>query len=484
MENKTKDSSLKSILYFSFGSWISGIISFLTVTFTAILLQPAEYGKAGLFTIANLILTNLILLGLDQSFVRQFYMVKPENRSKIFWNSITPLFPISILYSIIIISLWEPFSYFLFGFESFLAILLLIFTSFISTLDTFGLNLLMIKKKSRNYSWCISIRVITNLLITVFYAVFIRQDFFAVIFGLLFSHLISFIISFTMEKKFWMKDIFSFQLSKVKRSYIYGIPICIGIMLSILQKSVSQFFLRFYSNFSAVGILSLCFSVASLLTIINSGILNYWISASLEKYEENKNNVEFLESLSQIMIFASLTITFLVLIFKDIIPIIFGKSYQEATNVLPFILFIPLFTILTQVIGRGIYFKEKSYWSAISMTISLILNVIGCYFLIPFLDIRGAAIAAGLSSLVNFIIQSVISVYLYNVNYHFKKLIISLIILNIVSLFNTFTSNLILSFIINSIALILIFIIYSNQLKKTFEILSHIKSKLKFFNKI
>ena len=361
---------------------------------------------------------------------------------------------------------------------------MLVFTSFISALDTFALNLLMIKKKSGNYSKCISIRVITNLLITVFYVVFINQDFFALIFGLLFSHLISFIISFTMEKKFWMKDVFSFQLSKVKRSYIYGIPICIALLLSILQKSVSQFFIRFYSNFSAVGILSLCFSVASLLTIINTGILNYWFSTSLEKYEENKNNRKYFELLSQLIIFASLTITFLVLIFKDMIPIFFGKSYQEVTNVLPFILFIPLFSSLTQVIGRGIHFKEKSYWSSISMIISVILNVIGCYFLIPFLGIRGAAIAAGLSSLVNFIIQSVISFYLFNVNYHFKKLIISLIILNIVSLFNIFTSNLILSIIINLIALILIFIMYSDQLKKTIEILSHIKSKLKFFNKI
>lgn len=150
--------------------------------FYSIIIAISWIRKSSFFSIANLILTNLIFIGIDQSFVRQFYKVKPENRSKIFWNSITPLFPISILYSIIIIPLWELFSYFLFGFETFLAILLLIFTSFISTLTTFALNLLIVKKKSRNYSKCISIRVITKLLITVFYAVLIRQDFFAGIF--------------------------------------------------------------------------------------------------------------------------------------------------------------------------------------------------------------------------------------------------------------------------------------------------------------
>ena len=280
-----------------------------------------------------------------------------------------------------------------------------------------------------------------------------------------------------MERKLWLKDIFSFQLRSIKNNYIYGIPICMGFILTILQKSIGQFFLRFNSNFSDVGILNLCFSIASILTIINTGFLNYWNPTSFEKYENNKNNIKYFEIMGQNVIFFSLTISFLVLIFKDIVLLLFGMSYREATYVLAFVLFIPLFSLLTQITGRGIQFKKKTYWSFIAMIISLIINVIGCYFFIPLFGARGAAISIGIASLANFIIQSIISIYLYHINYHFEKLIISLFILNSVFFFNTFSSNIGLSFFINTIALFSIFILYYDQLKKVLDILNYIMNR-------
>ena len=57
---------------FSLGPIIGALIGFITVPITSNLISPDQFGMASMFNLANTILTLIVLIGIDQDYMREY----------------------------------------------------------------------------------------------------------------------------------------------------------------------------------------------------------------------------------------------------------------------------------------------------------------------------------------------------------------------------------------------------------------------------
>src|SRR5688572_31770035 len=82
--------AFKIFLKFSFGTWVNAAISLVSIPVITWFIDPAEIGKATIFTISYNLLLNILLLGVDQSFVRFFNESGSNDKAKLLINSAFP----------------------------------------------------------------------------------------------------------------------------------------------------------------------------------------------------------------------------------------------------------------------------------------------------------------------------------------------------------------------------------------------------------
>lgn len=76
---------LKKLFGFSIGPIVGAIIGFITVPVTSHLIAPDQFGLASMFNLANSILTLVVLIGIDQAYMREFNECK--DKKKLLFNS-------------------------------------------------------------------------------------------------------------------------------------------------------------------------------------------------------------------------------------------------------------------------------------------------------------------------------------------------------------------------------------------------------------
>lgn len=81
-----RNSLINKFLSFSIGSWISIIIGVLSTLLITRLFSPDQTGIVSMFEPFANITTTFIICGIDQSFIRFFYVEKEENRKIFLFN--------------------------------------------------------------------------------------------------------------------------------------------------------------------------------------------------------------------------------------------------------------------------------------------------------------------------------------------------------------------------------------------------------------
>jgi O-antigen/teichoic acid export membrane protein len=81
---------LKSFLSFSIGTWVNALLSFITTPVITFLISPSEFGKASMYTLVYAVLSIVVRIGTEQSYVRFFYEYPENERNKLLWACIWP----------------------------------------------------------------------------------------------------------------------------------------------------------------------------------------------------------------------------------------------------------------------------------------------------------------------------------------------------------------------------------------------------------
>ncbi|URC13112.1 lipopolysaccharide biosynthesis protein [Flavobacterium sp. B183] len=457
--------SLALFLKFSYGGLISAVLSFLSTPIITALVLPNEFGKASMITLGFSLLMNFVQLGADQSFVRFFYQDKyNQSTSLLLLNSIIVPVILSFVTIGVIFLLGDEISLFLTDEVNKSVPILLSLLLLVGVIERFSTLLIRMNQKGVLFSNLKIIQSLTNIIIVILYANFIKSSFIAIVYGLLISTFLTGIIGIYVERKYWLNST-SINKNDITEILKYGLPFVPTFLISWIFEGIDKIALKNYSTFSEIGLYTAAYKIVAILTIIQVTFSNFWVPISYEAYEKNSNESRKLFQ----NIFSGLSglffiLAILIISFKDIIIIFFAKKYNSASIIMPFLIFMPVMYTLSEITVGGINFKNKTYWHLMISIISAFVNIIGVYFLVPLYGAIGAAISTGCAYIVFFYARTLISNYYFPLNFQLLKTTISILILFFVCTINTFISSLIFCSIINFLSLVFICFIYRNEL--------------------
>jgi O-antigen/teichoic acid export membrane protein len=228
--------------------------------------------------------------------------------------------------------------------------------------------------------------------------------------------------------------------------------------------SIDRISLRQYTNFEQVGLYSAAFKVVSVMNLIQTGFISYWIPLAYERYEKNSENKEFFRKANLAASVVTFLFGMLVLSFKDILFLILAKTYREASYIAPFLVLAPLLDTLSLTTMLGINFKKKTYWHLVVASISAVANYAGNTLLVPSLGAKGAAISTGLSYIVYFMARTLIAERLYPVGFKLNKILLGIIATIAVAYVGTFYRSIKLNVIAGAAGIISIMLIYKDEI--------------------
>lgn len=453
----------KKLLGFSIGPIVGAIIGFITIPVTSHLISPDQFGLTSMFNLANSILTLIVLMGIDQAYMREYN--EYEDKKKLLYNSIIIPFIATIIIGITLIIFKDFFALILFDNSTIVKpIILLAICLPLFIIEKFLLLSIRMEEKAVKYSfWNIASKLL-NLVCLIVLLVFYKKNFESVIYATILSQfIISIILCIACRKSisFSIKNIDKEQRKKIFR---FGLPLVPATLIGYGLNSMDTIFLRGMTTYTELGYYSVALRIINVLTLLQASFTNFWSPMAFKWKAEKVENKKF-ELVSKGVTLVMSVVLLLILLFKDLIPVIISEEYKQVIYILPFLLFHPIFYTMSETTTLGISFTRKTGYNIIVSMISLVVNLILNTLLIPIHGAVGAAIATGISYLVFFWIRTLISRNLWY-KFPIKHFVITSVILMVVVIINTLINDIIITITINVIAILLIGVTYRDIIQE------------------
>lgn len=467
MDKTTQQSNglnfIKKLVGFSSAAWISAAISFIATPIVTRIFLPEEIGKVNLFITFLTFFQTICILGLDQAYMR-FYHEKENGfeKEKLLALCLRINLIIACISSIFIMIFTNSISKFITGEENIKITIFLIIAMFSSTiLRMNSINSRMEQKIVLYLFQSIAITIIEKLsyILTIVVAPTYMNAIIIIVTG---YFLVSIIMLFINRKKIFY-SLKNTTKETVKTILKFAVPYLPVLLLSWLNNSIPQLFLKRFVDYSSIGIYSNAVTIANILTILQTGFSVYWSPFAYENYKDNK---ERLRKVHKVITLLIVLLALFVVLGQDIIYILLGEKYRASKLFFAFLLFTPICNTIADTTGIGIMISKKSYFNIITFICNTAVNVCLCLLLIHMIGVAGAAISAGTSAIVMLIVRTYIGNKYYKITESYIHIIISITSLYIVAISNLcFSELIILKYGIPIIAIIINMIVYRKEIK-------------------
>lgn len=437
-EENTGVKFVSRIFGFSMASWVNCLISLIATPITTALFVPEELGKVNmLLSYANIVVP-FVYMGFDQAYVR-FYN-EPVGK-----NSCSSMFKLCLVASgilmlpVVMVTLifWQSLSVGIIGYASFWIYVCLVLYVFATMLMRYA-NL---KARMDNNIWLFFTQsVLSTIIIKISfagvalikpaaeYAIFFRS-------ALLF--LAGMIFAVGALKKCG-KDPVDYEKETLKEVLRYGLPLFPMVFVVMLNTSLSQLILKNYMEYEMIGIYSNAVTMASIITIIQSGLNTFWTPFVYE-YRADPSKIQKMHHIVSLVL---ILCGFGIIIFQDLIYLILvNQTYWASKAVMGLLMVSPISETISETLGLGIELSKKTYLKLPVYFISILVNILACLILIPKYGIIGAAIANAISSLTMLLIKSLIGEHYYRCSDNYRNLILCMALFIATAFFSCFYNH-------------------------------------------
>ncbi|MGG7164297.1 lipopolysaccharide biosynthesis protein [Clostridium ihumii] len=461
MSNK---SLLNKFLSFSIGSWVTFIIGIFSAPIITRMFNPEQYGIYSNFELYCTLAMIIIMFGIDQSFVRFFYVEEEQDRKRLLFRCLKVPIITNIVLVIIIILFREQISNFLF--EEYSVKLMLIFILHISFLiiNRFALLVVRMQQKSKTYSLLVVMNKVFYLLMIFVTAIFFKNNYISLVLALLVSNIAVTILAIVCEKGYWnifKKDTLNSTIkTSTKEIFTYGAPLVITGAIHYIFQSADKIAIKYFCGATELGIYSGAAKIVALLTILQGCFTTFWVPVAFERYEKDPDDTEFFEKVNLIVTIAMFFCAIGLILFRDVLILFLGKQYKPAMFIIPFLSFMPIMYTVSETTVLGINFKKEQKKHIYISVISCAVNIIGNFLLVPKLGAVGAGISTGLSYIVFFSMRTYISQKYFKVNYHLKKFYIMTFSLCMYTFYATFYNFGWIYIILGILEFVILYVLY------------------------
>lgn len=394
---------------FGLGGVLTKLIGFILIPLYTREISVAEYGILGLLEFFGQLLIILFSFGQIPALFRWFNLLESEKeKNKIFFTVIISLSGIFFLASTFGILFKNSISQFITGEKTNSYLIAYIFISYSTdALKNILLTIYRINKKPLRYIIILSLSLIINLLLNIYFVAFRKLSIEGVLIGNTISSILTLIALIFDNFKNLSPQL---ELREFYKMLRFGFPMVLSGFSGVLLMMSDRYLLRTYATLDDVGIYTLGYKIAGIinLVLIQSFSLA-WPAVAWDAFK--KPNVQrFISKVLTYFVFITLWIILAFSIFsKEIIHVLIKNNlYWESIKIVPIIALSYSFYGMYYLTGIVFHFKNKTKYLPIILGFCAGFNIILNIILIPRFTIYGAAY----STLASYIIMFLLTYYL------------------------------------------------------------------------
>lgn len=429
-----KQSLLRNLIGYSLPSYVGAAFSLLSIPIITRLFSADEVGKINMFLAYANILFVFCNMGYDQAFVR--FCNERENN-----NTIGALSGLCMSISFIFLLIVAVVTFLFYKHISF-AICDVVSIWVVVALDLFlAVRIItqyttLISRMSQNiieYSAQTILTIIMTKFVFIIAAVW-NPVFHTAIKIIVISNIILaaifcmyFIYKGVLCRFRGLTKAFVVQLSK------YALPFVPTFFIATANLYLSQFILKKYVGFDAIGIYANAVSMANIMSIVQSGFNAYWPAFVFANYKTEQSTIQ---KLHYLVIIVLTLFSISVVAGQDVLYLIVGDEFKASKSIFPLLIIVPIVYTMAETTRIGIRIAQKTYYELFISTAVLASNFVLCLVLIPRYYLVGAAMSSVISSIIGLYIASYIANKYYQSISSFIPMTLSIILLFISAYIN------------------------------------------------
>lgn len=191
----------------------------------------------------------------------------------------------------------------------------------------------------------------------------------------------------------------------------YSVPLMPAMLLSTVNANIPLFFVRHILDFSAVGLFSMSVTVSSAINFIGSGINSFWPTYVFNNHEHKQHVIQLFHRALTFCLYFTASI---LIALRAIVPFFLGEGYESSGGLFAILIISPLCYSIGETAGIGIHIKKKSYLYLIVYLAGLIVNIFLCFALTHLLGVTGAALSVSITAIVLLLAKAVIGNRFYD----------------------------------------------------------------------
>jgi len=467
MKKNGKESLVSSIIGFSLASWITTLIGLVVVPISTRIILPDELGKINLFNSVVSIAYPLFCFGLDHGYMRLFNEIDDRQRKFLWTKSIIISLGIITAGAVIILPFREAVSFAIVGEKTRSVFSMLVISLCSYTIERYILVRYRMTDEAFRYTSFALVCSLVNKVIFILPALFGMVDYkSALIFTTVFNIALIFLTMLFSKRYILFKGGAGTKRALIQESFAFGWPLMLVVVINQITQNAPKFFLKEYTDYTSVAIFASAATIASVVTIAQSGFSLVWTPYVYANY---KDKPEEIDRLHRCVVCIITGIAAILISFQHLFVWLLGSYYRNITTFLPIMVLSPVLLMFGEITGIGINIAKKTFLHFIYNAAGVAITVLFCIVLIPIWGSVGAAIAALLGGLTVFIIRTFLAQKYYSPVYSYKYIIFSIVVLSALAGGNCiYDGNILISSILSAILFLFGLWFYRKQLAALF----------------
>lgn len=423
-------SFVKNMIGFSIVPVATALITIFVIPIISNVFPAEEYGKINIFYSTGTLAMSGAMLGLDSSFIR-YYFEPPKGLTNKGIAAIalsTGIIVIAVIGLFLSLFAREQVSESLFGnADSYCIPLLAVFSIALCVFRVLNIDARM-EEDIKLYSvqgilQCFITRI--SFIVLAIWTTYYLYSVVAMTVGMVIVAMVFFLFK---RNSISLKGC-TLSRSSLNAIFAFGVPSMITVFVLNLNASIGKIVLGSFGLFDSAGMLAIAATLANAFSIIPTAFSNYW---SPFMYKNYRSEPAFISKMHDFVMFATLIIVVLIILFQDAIFCIVGEGYLSCQAYFMLIMLNPIQMLVCETTSYGITIKERPVWNTVISVLGVILCVFATVILVPILEAKGAAIAIAISSVFIWAFRSVVGQRYYrSVNSPIKTIIASVAIIGL-----------------------------------------------------
>lgn len=449
---------LKNIGLLTISNFGSKILSFILIPLYTNVLTTSEYGIYDVYATTVSLLIPILTLNIVDGVMR-FALDEKKDKRQVFSIGIKYVTIGSLIFSSLVIvnNIFNLVPLFV-DFSSYL-ILLFVSSLFYTLITQFSRGIEKITDVAVSGIINSIIMLGCNVLFLLYFKMGIQGYFLATC--------LSFIIPsiyLVVRLKIWKYIVPRTNSQLTEEITDYSKPIIFDTVSWWVTNVSDRYVVTWFCGIAANGIYSLAYKIPSILNVFQSIFTQAWTLSAVKSLED-KDSSAFYSSIYEycncgIVVLCSI----LILMDKILAKILFANEFYLAWKYAPFLMISVVFGILSGLFV-GIFAAAKqsktfSFTTVIGAAVNIIFNILLVYFIGPL----GASIATLLAYIIVWMIRLIKVNKIVTIKINLKKDIVAYSILITQSIILILEWEIFLTYLVESILLIVIFLIYSKQI--------------------